>query len=166
MNAPENVSATAQKVYEILASSDAPKNVKAVAESYSPQPATEERYKAIATVDSLIIKGIVSVEKASNDSEDVYKLIKGDNEVGPSEEADAAEEYVKKTDANEEEHRMIKLLEDHNKSLPAAELFDLYIKEQTPDATPATDEEIQAALQELTDAGVISAEGENYQVKK
>jgi 1,6-anhydro-N-acetylmuramate kinase len=62
---------------------------------------------------------------------------------------------------------MIAILEQHDKSLSADELFNLYLKGQTPDSTtPTPEEDIQAALKELTDAGTITAEGDQYQIKK
>lgn len=168
MNLPENLSATATKLYELLSNSPAPKSMAAIASEMMPHPAGEERYKAISTADSLVVKGVLTMEKAAEQSQpDFYTLAKSPDEVGPSEEADANEEYGKKTDTNEEEKRMMAIFEKEGHRLPATELFDLYLKEQSPggDVT-APDDELTRALQELTNAGLITAEGESYQVKE
>ena len=62
---------------------------------------------------------------------------------------------------------MIAILEGHNKTLPEGELFDLYEKGQLP-ATKSDEDtgNIEAALKELVDAGVVSQEGEEYSIKK
>ena len=104
MNLPENLSSMATKLYELLSDSPTPKSLAALTTEVLPQPVGEEQYKAIATADSLVVKGVLKLEKATEHSQpDFYTLLKSLGEVGPAEEADANEEYGKKTDTNEEE---------------------------------------------------------------
>lgn len=169
MNLPENLSATAAKVYELLSNSSSSKSLAAIATEIMPQPTGEEGYKAVSTADSLVVKGVLTVEKATDSTQpDFYTLVKGPGDVGPSEEADTNEDYAKKTDTNEEEKRMMALFEKQGKRLPATELFDLYLKGQVPDGgdTPAQNNKLETALQELTDTGLITAEGEGYRIKE
>ncbi len=162
MNLPENLSTAATRIYNLLSAEQSPKTAAQLSEAYAQQPAAEERHKAIATADSLIVKGIVSVDKSGGEA--TYTLVKAASEVGPNDDADAKEEYVEKTDANAEEQRMIAILESNDKKLPEAKLFDLYEKEQLPAADGNSN--IKTALKELTDAGVINLEGEQYSIKK
>ena len=165
MNLPENLSTTANSLYSLLSADQSPKTTAQLAEAFAQQPAGEERHKAVATADSLVVKGIINVDKGAGEA--TYTLLKSSSEVGPNEDADAKEEYVEKTDANAEEERMIAILESHNKTLPEEELFDLYEKGQLP-ATKSDEaaSDIEAALKELEDAGVVSKEGERYSIKK
>jgi uncharacterized membrane protein len=170
MNQPENLSPTAKKVYENLSNSQSPKTMEDITNEFASQPTNEEGYKAVSTADSLVAKGIVTVENDGNantsQSQATYTLVKGPQEVGPSEEADAKEAYAEKTDANDEEKRMMAILEDHGGKMPAAELFDLYLKAQSANSEQAVStDELTTAIKELTDAGLITKEERGYQVK-
>ena len=167
MNLPDNLSTAATRICNLLSASQTPKTSTQLTEEFAQQPAGEERHKAIATADSLIIKGIVSADKGEGDT--TYSLIKSASEVGPNDEADANEEYVEKTDANAEEKRMIAILEKNDKKLPEAKLFDLYEQEQLPASSANTSvdkNEIESALKELTDAGIVSKNGEEYSIQQ
>lgn len=164
MNLPENLSTAATRIFNLLAADQAPKTAAQLAEEYAQQPAAEERHKAIATADSLLVKGILSAEKGTGET--TYTLVKSSSEVGPNDEADANEEYGEKTDANAEEQRMITILENHDQKLPEATLFDLYEKEQLPASGSGSPHDLESALKELTDAGLVSKEGEGYSIKK
>jgi hypothetical protein len=166
MNLPDHLSTAANRVFSLLSASQSPQSMVQLSEAYAQQPATEERHKAIATVESLIVKGIVSRE--GNSAEPTYILSKTASEVGPDERADAEDDYAQKTDANAEEQRMIALLEQNDEKLPESKLFDLYEKEQLPTETgsPTDGAAIEKALKELTDAGLVVTEGDTYSIKQ
>jgi hypothetical protein len=161
MNLPENASETAKKVYQILEEKKAPLSKADVLLATAPALATDEMYKAISTADSLVVKGIIT-ENAGEGGSKTYTLQKDESQVGPLEEADAKEEYAKKTDVNEEEKRMIQLFEQWGKTLPDTTLYSLYEREQLP--VDVSTEELEKALQELVDAGAITQNGATYQL--